>query len=118
MNIDNQNAMLERLAMKHGLGYGIPSARTFRIEPLALAFGRELLQAVQERDCDVEFLAKVLWDSEIIEQKRRDERDKKNPCEYASWPEDARKQPYCQSTYRQAEIIAKAIRAQKYEDLF
>lgn len=50
-------------------------------------------------------LAKALWDSMIAE-----ERHKGSKQDWAQWPEDAARQPYCKSTFRQADFILAALR--------
>jgi hypothetical protein len=51
-----------------------------------------------------ERIAKAIWEAENAEGVRRNPRYP-NTGEYAQWPEDAARQPYCQSTYRIADAV-------------
>ena len=61
------------------------------------------------RDDLREALAKALWDSEIAEAVFKGDSSIKKVEDAARWPKDSKIQPYCRSTYRQADFILAAL---------
>jgi len=57
----------------------------------------------------VEKLAEAIWNHETAETIRREH--KPANTQYAKWPTDSHRQPYCQSSYREAEALLPIIRA-------